>query len=118
MTKYEEILDRFLERAGVPWSKYDSVKDFAASLSYESAYEVKTALKEHEDETQAAVMLITGLFLTQIAVDECLESWGLQDPDEDALTTGDRERLARYVLIQNFRNLKNSMLKRSANNEV
>ena len=115
MTKYEDLVDRFLERAGVPFVKRDAVVDYASALAIEAAYDIEKGLKKHEDETCAATTLISGLFLTQIGVDQCLESWGLQDPEGDNLTEEDRLRLARYLLIQNFKNLRNTLLKRKTN---
>lgn len=115
MTNYEQLLDRFMERAGVPERVRDSLLDHSSAISYEVAYDIERGLEKHGDEVQSAAMLVTGLFLTQIGVDRCLESWGLQDPEKDAFTKGDRLRLAKYVLIQNFKNLKNSLLKRKTN---
>ena len=115
MTKYEQLIDRFLERAGVPWTKRDSVVDYASSATIEIGYDIEKDLEKHEDETAAAATLVTGLLLTQVGVDKCLESWGLQDPSADTLTEEDRLKLARYILIQNFKNLKNSLLKRKTN---
>ena len=115
MTKYEQLLDRFLERSGISWSKRDELLDYASSLAIEFSYDIEERLKKHEDEMHSATTLVAGLFITQIGVDKCLESWGLQDPSADTLTEEDRLRLAKYVLIQNFKNLRNSLLKRKTN---
>lgn len=115
MTKYEQLLDRFLERSGVPWVKRDELLDYVSSVAIEVSFDLEERLKGHEDELHSAATLVAGLLITQIGVDKCLESWGLQDPMNDTLVEEDRVRLARYVLIQNFKNLKNSLLKRKKN---
>lgn len=115
--KYLEVIDRFLERADVPIHKRDMLIEYCYERSVEFCFGMEEELDKHEDETSAAALLVTGTLIAQAGVDRCLEAWGIQDPDGDALETTDRIRLARYIMIQNFKNLRNSIQKRR-NNEV
>ena len=115
--RYLEVIDRFMERADVPIHKRDVLIEYCYERCIEFCFGVEEELDKHESETASAALLVAGTLITQAGVDRCLEAWGIQGTEEDALEGKDRIRLARYILIQNFKNLRNSIQKRK-NNEV
>ena len=113
--RYYEVIDRFLERADVPVHKRDLLIEYCYDRCIDFCFGLEDELSKHEYETTSAAMLVAGTLITQAGVDRCLEAWGIQGVDEDALESRDRLRLALYILIQNFKNLRRSIQKRKSN---
>lgn len=106
MTSYSDLIDRFLERSGVPPEDREMVADLAWSVASDVQDLTIAAMKAETNEAIAATVMLTGLMLTHIGTDNCLEAWGLQPMSENSIIDQDlRDRLARYILITNFKNI-------------
>lgn len=109
MNKYSDLIDRFFERSDVKLGSRDLLENLCATNAMAFALDLEESMNALEPHYASSCMVVTGLLLTQIGIDQCLEDWGLQGPDEDILREEDRVRLARYVLVQTFKNLSKSI---------
>ena len=105
-SSYGDLIDRFLERSGVPRHDREMVSEVAWAVASDAQETIIAAMQTETNEAIAATVMLSGLMLTHIGTDNCLEAWGLQPTNDNSVIDQDlRDRLARYILITNFKNI-------------